>query len=26
LADSSIVTGACLLFLDSLLPRRKSIS
>jgi signal peptidase II len=23
LADSSIVTGACLLFLDSLLPRRK---
>jgi signal peptidase II len=26
LADSSIVTGACLLFLDSLLPRRKSAS
>lgn len=26
LADSSIVTGACLLFLDSLLPRRKSDS
>ena len=25
-ADSSIVIGACLLFLDSLLPRRKSIS
>ena len=22
-ADSSVVTGACLLFLDSLLPRRK---
>ncbi len=26
LADSSIVIGACLLFLDSLLPRKKSIS
>jgi len=26
LADSSIVTGACLLFLDSLLPRRKAAS
>ena len=26
LADSSIVTGACLLFLDSLLPRKKSLS
>jgi signal peptidase II len=26
LADSSIVTGACLLFLDSLLPRRKTDS
>jgi signal peptidase II len=25
-ADSSIVTGACLLLLDSLLPRRESIS
>lgn len=24
-ADSSVVTGACLLFLDSLLPRRKSV-
>ena len=23
-ADSSVVTGACLLFLDSLLPRKKS--
>ncbi len=26
IADSAIVTGACLLFLDSLLPRRKSAS
>ena len=25
-ADSSIVTGACLLFLDSLLPRKRSDS
>jgi signal peptidase II len=23
-ADSAVVTGACLLFLDSLLPRRKT--
>jgi len=26
IADSAVVTGACLLFLDSLLPRRKSQS
>jgi signal peptidase II len=26
IADSAVVTGACLLFLDSLLPRRKSPS
>ena len=26
LADSSIVVGACLLFLDSLLPQRKTVS